>query len=87
MDLGYEIEERELTIDEIIDWASRPGAEAALSGTAAVLAPVGTLVHEGEDLVVGSGEPGSNTLRLRDELTSLYVAKSPDPYGWLTEIG
>lgn len=87
MDLGYEIEERELTIDEIIDWASRPGAEAALSGTAAVLAPVGTLVHEGEELVVGSGEPGSNTLRLRDELTSLYVAKSPDPYGWLTEIG
>lgn len=87
MDLGYEIEERELTIDEIVAWASRPGAEAALSGTAAVLAPVGTLVHKGVDVTVGSGEPGPNTLRLREELTNLHVGKRSDRYGWLTEVG
>lgn len=87
MDLGYEIEERELTIGEIIEWVSRPGAEAALSGTAAVLAPVGALVHEGQELTVGSGEPGPNTLRLREELTNIHVAKTPDRYGWLTEVG
>lgn len=87
MDLGYEVEERELALDEILEWASRPGSEAALSGTAAVLAPVGSLVHDGEDLTVGSGEPGPNTLRLREELTNLYVAKTPDRYGWLTAIG
>ncbi|MEA1902650.1 MAG: branched-chain amino acid aminotransferase [Actinomycetota bacterium] len=86
MDLGYEIEERELTLDEILDWASRPDAECALSGTAAVLAPVGTLVHKGEDLPVGSGQPGPNTLRLRTALTDLQTAEAPDPYGWLTEI-
>lgn len=87
MDLGYEIEERELTLDEILDWAARPGSEAALSGTAAVLAPVGALVHRGRDLVVGSGEPGPNTLRLREELTNLHMGKTPDRYGWLTEVG
>ena len=83
---GYEIEERELTLDEILDWAARPESEAALSGTAAVLAPVGTLVHDGEELTVGSGQPGEHTLRLRDALTDLHVAKTPDRYGWLTEV-
>ncbi len=87
MDLGYEIEERELGIEEILEWAERPGAEAALSGTAAVLVPVGTLVHQGVDITVGTGMPGPNTLRLREELTNLHLGKTPDRYGWLTEIG
>jgi branched-chain amino acid aminotransferase len=86
MDLGYEIEERELGLDEILQWASRPDAEAALSGTAAVLAPVGTLVHDGDDVVIGSGHVGENTLRLREALTDLHVGRSPDRYGWLTEV-
>ncbi|MFQ5522435.1 MAG: branched-chain amino acid aminotransferase [Acidimicrobiia bacterium] len=87
MDLGYEIEERELGVEEILEWARRPNAEAALSGTAAVLAPVGTLVHNGVDIDVGTGETGPNTLRLREELISLHVGKNPDRYGWLTEVG
>lgn len=87
MDLGYEVEERELTLHEILDWATRSGAEAALSGTAAVLAPVGVMVHQGQELAVGSGEPGPNVLRLREELTNLHIGKAPDRYGWLTEVG
>jgi branched-chain amino acid aminotransferase len=86
MDLGYGIEERELTLLEILDWASGPESEAALSGTAAVLAPVGTLVHDGEDITIGSGQVGENTLRLRKALTELHVGETPDRYGWLTEV-
>ena len=87
MDLGYEIEERDLGVEEILEWAKRPNAEAALSGTAAVLAPVGALVYQGVDIPVGSGKPGPNTLRLREELTSLHLGKTPDRYGWLIKVG
>lgn len=86
MDLGYEIDERELTVQEILEWASRPDSEAALSGTAAVLAPVGTLVHEGGDVTVGAGVAGENTLRLRQALTDLHIGNATDRYGWLTEV-
>jgi branched-chain amino acid aminotransferase len=54
-DLGYQVEERTITADEVADWARRPGAEAALSGTAAVLSPVGTIIHHGETVTVGTG--------------------------------
>ena len=47
-DRGMTVSERELTVDELLERAAKPGAEAALSGTAAVLTPVGTLIHEGK---------------------------------------
>ena len=83
-DLGYVIEERDLTVDEVVAWANRPGAEAALAGTAAVLSPVGRLVHHGESIDVGSGGIGEHTIRLRSALTDLHIGATPDPYGWLT---
>lgn len=86
LDLGYEIEERPVAVDEILAWAERPDAEAALSGTAAVLASVGTLVFGGEEVAVGFGQVGPHTLRLRSALTDLHAAIAPDPHGWLTEV-
>lgn len=86
LDLGYEIEERDLTLAEIMEWSARSDAEAALSGTAAVLAPVGSFVLQDEEHPVGSGQVGEHTLRLRGALTDLFTARAPDPYGWLTGI-
>lgn len=86
-DKGMTVEERnDLTIDEVLKFASRPEAEAALSGTAAVLASVGTLVHRGEDLLVGTGEVGSTTVALRSALTELHAGRTGDNHGWLTEV-
>jgi branched-chain amino acid aminotransferase len=84
VDLGYAVEERDVSVDEVVEWARRPDAEAGLSGTAAVLAPVGTLVHRGERVAVGNGGIGEHTMRLRTALTDLHVGAAPDPYGWLT---
>lgn len=86
LDLGYQIEEREVGVEEIVEWAGRTDAEAALSGTAAILAPVGTLVIDGQDVPVGTGDAGANTLRLRKALTDLHVGATPDIYGWLSEV-
>ncbi len=83
-DLGYRVEERDVTVDEVVEWAGRPDAEAALAGTAAVLSPVGRFVHRGESIAVGGGGIGEHTMRLRAALTDLHVGAVPDPYGWLT---
>ncbi len=86
-DLGYAVHERAaLTVDELLEWAQRDEAEAALSGTAAVLAAVGSLVVDGEDIAVGSGEVGEQTLRLRKALTDLHAAVVEDHHGWLTPV-
>ncbi len=84
-DLGYQVEEREVTVDEVIEWAKRPDGEAGLSGTAAVLSPVGRFVHDGESVAVGTGGIGEHTMKLRAALTDLHTGATPDPYGWLTE--
>ncbi len=85
-DLGYEVDEREhLSIDEVLEWGAR-GGEAALSGTAAVLAGVGTLVVDGTEHTVHGGEVGPNTLRLRQALTDVHAGTAEDAHGWLEVV-
>ena len=83
-DLGYEIEERTVPLDELRAWAEH--GEAFLSGTAAVVAPVGTITIDDERLQVRDGQPGPNTLRLREALTDIQLGKSPDNHNWLTRV-
>lgn len=84
-DMGYEVEERIVTTDEMFDWV-RDG-EAALCGTAAVLSGVGTLVRSGgREIRVGSGEIGPNTKRLRRALVAMQTGEVPTPAGWITRV-
>lgn len=85
-DLGMKVSERELTVDELLERVAKPGTEAALSGTAAVLAPVGTLIHQGKEYKVGNGEPGSTTAKLRQTLNDIQWGKAEDKHGWLTKV-
>ncbi|MET0420820.1 MAG: branched-chain amino acid aminotransferase [Acidimicrobiia bacterium] len=85
-DLGYQAEERTVTVDDVLAWAARPDAEAALSGTAAVIAGVGELVHAGERIKVGNGDIGSHTLRIRQALTDVQTGRAADTHGWLTPV-
>jgi branched-chain amino acid aminotransferase len=66
----------------VLDWEG----EAALSGTAAVLSPVGTLIHKGEEIMVGDGEVGSNTVRLRKALTDIHSGIAEDPFDWIRTV-
>lgn len=84
-DLGYRIEERDVTVDELLAWARR-GGEAALAGTAAVLSGVGTLLHEGQEIAVGDGQVGRNTERLRAALLAVQRAETEDRYGWTVPV-
>jgi branched-chain amino acid aminotransferase len=79
---GFKVEERVFTVAEMLEWVAN--GEAALSGTAAVLAGVGTLVHRGEEYRVGDGEVGPVTRALRALLVAIQEGRAPDPEGWLT---
>lgn len=83
-DTGYSVNERSFTVAEMLDWIAT--YEAALSGTAACLTPVGTLVYRGEELPVRDGKGGPNVEKLRNALQSIQYGDSPDRYGWLTEV-
>jgi branched-chain amino acid aminotransferase len=83
-DLGYTVDERVFRVPEMLDWV-RTG-EAALSGTAAVLAGVGTLVRDGVEHRVGDGQVGVHTKRLRNALVAIQQGEAEDRHGWLRRV-
>jgi branched-chain amino acid aminotransferase len=83
-DMGYTVSERVFTVKDMLEWA--PTGEAALSGTAAVLAGVGTLIHNGTEYKVGSGDVGPLTRALRAQLVAIQQGEAPDRHGWLEKI-
>ncbi|CAM2007077.1 branched-chain amino acid aminotransferase [Acanthopleuribacter pedis] len=82
--MGYEVEEREIAVSELLEWAKT--GEAALSGTAAVLGGVGQLVYQEENYRVGTGEYGAETAKLRAALVDIHRGASEDTFGWLKKI-
>ncbi|MDP9084507.1 MAG: branched-chain amino acid aminotransferase [Pseudomonadota bacterium] len=83
-DLGFEVSERPFDVEEMLEWAK--SGEAALSGTAAVLAGVGTLIYKGTEHQVGGGEVGPLTQSLRAQLVAIQQGEAPDHHGWLTPV-
>jgi branched-chain amino acid aminotransferase len=81
---GYTVEERRILLPELLEWIKN--GEAALSGTAAVLAGVGTLIYQGQEYAVGNGQPGPNTQRIRAMLSAIHSGESADELGWLTPV-
>ncbi|MEH6557723.1 MAG: branched-chain amino acid aminotransferase [Oceanicoccus sp.] len=85
-DLGMTVEERQLSVTELLERSQKPGCEAALSGTAAVLTPVGTLLHKGKEYQVGDGKAGATTAKLRKKLNDIQWGLAEDKHNWLTSI-
>ena len=81
--LGMEVEEREVYLSEVKDFA-----ECGLCGTAAVISPVGKIVDHGTDICFPSGmeEMGPITKKLYDTLTGIQMGRLPAPEGWIHVI-
>ena len=86
-DWGYKVEERELSIDELME-AGRNGKlkEAFGTGTAAVISPVGQLYYKGEEIVINDCKTGELTQKLYDTLTGIQWGRLEDKYGWVRYI-
>jgi len=85
--LGYEAEERRLSIEEVFA-AARAGKldEAFGTGTAAVVSPVGKLCWKGECVGISGGKIGPITQKLYDTLTGMQYGDLPDEFGWIVRI-
>ena len=81
--LGLEVEEREVYLEELNDFA-----ECGLCGTAAVISPVGRIDNHGKSINFPSGmdAPGEITKKLYDTLTGIQYGKIEAPEGWIRRI-
>ncbi len=81
--LGLEVEQREVFLDEIQDFA-----EMGLCGTAAVISPVGKVVDHGKEICFASGmeKMGPVTQKLYDTLTGIQMGHIEAPEGWIHVI-
>ena len=86
-DMGYEVEERLLSIDELAAAMEDGSLEEAWGcGTAAVVSPIGELCYKGVKYPVNNGEIGEVTQMLYDTLTGIQWGKIEDKFGWIQEI-
>ncbi|MGH3789467.1 MAG: branched chain amino acid aminotransferase, partial [Pseudonocardiaceae bacterium] len=58
-------------------------SEVFACGTAAVITPVGRVVHAGGEFPI---TPGPVTTRLRAALTALQRGTAPDPHNWMVSL-
>ena len=81
--LGLEVEEREVYLDEVKDFA-----ECGLCGTAAVISPVGKINDHGKEICFPSGmeEMGPVTKKLYETLTGIQMGRLEAPEGWIKVI-
>lgn len=84
---GYDIEEREISIDELLAAAKDGSLEEAWgTGTAAVISPIGEISFEGENHLIGNNKIGNLTQRLYDTLTGIQWGKTEDTFGWSVKV-
>ena len=82
-ELGYEVEERKVSIDELFEAYDKGElTEVFGSGTAAVISPVGTLKYEDREIVINNNEPGEITKKLYDTYIGIQSGKLEDKHGW-----
>ncbi|MDO5091448.1 MAG: branched-chain-amino-acid transaminase [Cardiobacteriaceae bacterium] len=79
-DMGLAVSERDFRVEEMRGWLEE-GAEAILTGTAAVISPVTSMVFNGEEVPVAAQE---KALQLRQAIMDIQYGVAEDRHGWLT---
>jgi len=86
-DLGHEVVERRVSIDE---WRTGTAdgsiTEVFACGTAAVVTPIGSLKWDGGEAVTGDGEAGKVTTDIRAALVDIQYGRATDRHGWMTKV-
>ena len=86
-DLGLNMQERTITIDEVVSRIQTGEMEEVFcSGTAAVISPVSVLHYDDQDHGVGNGKDYPLSQKLFDMLTAIQFGEVEDPYGWREKI-
>lgn len=86
-DWGVKVNERRIAIDEVIE-AARNGSLREMwgTGTAAGIAPIGVLGHQGRDYLINEGLPGEVSERLKRSIADMHYSRVADPHGWAVVV-
>ena len=86
-DWGQAIEERPISIDEVVE-ANNNGAleEVFGTGTAAVISPVGSLFYQGQTITLNGGQTGPLSQKMFDCLQGIQYGQHPDVHGWVEPL-
>ena len=86
-EFGYEVEERKLSLDEVIE-AHKNGVlnEAFGTGTAAVISPMGLLDVGDMKIEINNNEIGPVAKKLYDTLTGIQWGKVEDTFNWTVKV-
>jgi len=87
-DMGVAVEERRVSSNEIIG-ALQAGTlqEAFGVGTAATIAPIAVIGHDGHDYELPAPGPEALSKRISAALGAIRNGQTPDPYGWMVPVG
>ena len=86
-ELGLEVEERKVSIDEWRDGVtSGEITEVFACGTAAVITPVGRLVWEGGEIGAADAAPGAVSMQIRQALVDIQYGRRADSHGWMRRL-
>lgn len=86
-DWGMEVEERRVSVEEVID-ALESGrlTEAFGAGTAATIAHIEVIGYKGKDYTLPPVEKREFANKVLAELDAIRTGRKEDPYGWIMKI-
>jgi branched-chain amino acid aminotransferase len=86
-DLGYEVSEEKISIDQIAEDA-RSGklTEMFGCGTAVVVSPIKRIIFDDTTIEINRGEIGAVSQNLLTNLVNLQNGTAEDPYGWRVPV-
>lgn len=78
--LGYQVEERPVALDELLD-----ADEAFCTGTAVVVTSIGSVTHQGRRAEYKT-QADTVCQKLRETLTGIQMGRLEDAMGWMVEV-
>jgi len=86
-DMGYKVEERKVSVDEIVE-AHKAGKlqEAFGTGTAATIAQIATINCYGQDMELPEIEGREISNKVAEHLDKIKTGQAPDTHNWIYRI-
>ncbi|GAB2703714.1 branched-chain amino acid aminotransferase [Mucilaginibacter koreensis] len=82
-DWGMPVEERRVSITEIVEAAKNGTLQDAFgAGTAAVVAPVGSITYNGEEFTLSDPATREFSQKVLNTLDAIRYGQAEDPHGW-----
>ena len=86
-DWGYTVEERKIAVDEVVEALKAGKVEEAFgTGTAATIAQIAEIAHEGIDYQLPPVEGRTLSNKILSALDDIKLGKIEDKFGWIYKV-